>query len=56
MVMTALYGNRTFRSMYRDINALRDAIRAEGGPAVQEAWDRCEEFIDVVFQKEKDTK
>jgi hypothetical protein len=43
------YGNRSFTKMYRDINTLRDIIRAEGSPAVLEAWDRCEPFIDVVF-------
>ena len=48
--ITARYGNRTFRSMYRDINALRAAIRAEGSPAVQDAWGRCEQFIDVLFK------
>lgn len=47
--MTARYGNRTIIKMFNQINALRKAIRAEGTPAIQEAWDKVEEHIDFVY-------
>ena len=47
--MTTRYGNRTIIKMFNQINALRKAIRAEGTPAIQEAWDKVEEHIDFVY-------
>ena len=47
--MTARYGNRTIIKMFNQINALRKAIRREGTPAIQEAWDKVEEHIDFVY-------
>ena len=47
--MTARYGNRTIIKMFNQINALRKAIRAEGTPAIQDAWDKVEEHIDLIY-------
>jgi len=51
--MTERYGNRTIVKMFNQINVLRKAIRQEGTPAIQEAWDRVEEHIDFVYAKGK---
>ena len=45
------YGNRTIVKMFNQINALRKAIRSEGTPAVQEAWDKVEEHIDYIYSE-----
>lgn len=50
----ARYGRRNVGKMIRDIDALRQAIRAEGTPRIQEAWDRVEEHIDYAYRKEND--
>ena len=47
--MTTRYGNRTIIRMFNQINALRKAIRKEGTPAIQEAWDKVEEHIDFIY-------
>jgi len=47
--MTKRYGNRTIIKMFNQINALRKAIRSEGTPAIQEAWDKVEEHIDFAY-------
>jgi len=47
--MTTRYGNRTIVKMFNQINALRKAIRTEGTPAIQEAWDKVEEHIDFIY-------
>lgn len=44
------YGNRNVSKMLRQINALRAAIRAEGTPAIQSAWDAVEEHIDYAYR------
>ena len=44
------YGNRNVPKMYAQINALRSAIRAEGTPAIQKAWDAVEEHIDFAYR------
>lgn len=51
--MSALdrFGNRRVPRMLADINALRQAIRAEGTPAIQDAWDRVEPHIDYAYQQ-----
>jgi len=36
--------------MYNDINRLRAAIRREGTPAIQEAWDAVEEHVDFLYR------
>jgi hypothetical protein len=51
--MTARYGNRTIVKMFNQINALRKAIRSEGTPAIQEAWDKVEEHIDFIYAEQK---
>ena len=45
------YGNRKVPKMLAEISALRNAIRAEGTPNIQGAWDRVEEFIDFLPQE-----
>lgn len=47
--MTNRYGNRTIIKMINQINALRKAIRNEGTPAIQDAWDKVEEHIDFIY-------
>lgn len=37
--------------MFNQINALRKAIRSEGTPAIQDAWDKVEEHIDFIYQQ-----
>jgi hypothetical protein len=51
--MIPRYGNRTIVKMFNQINALRKAIRTEGTPAIQEAWDKVEEHIDFIYSKSK---
>ncbi len=46
---TARYGKRRVDRMLRDMNILRQTIRAEGTPAIQDAWDRIEECIDFAY-------
>lgn len=48
-VAPASYGQRDTAGMYRQIEALRQAIWAEGSPAIQAAWDAVEEFIDFSY-------
>ncbi len=50
---TPRYGNRKVPKMYAEIQTLREAIRAEGTPAIQDAWDRVEQHIDFVYQEAK---
>jgi hypothetical protein len=45
----ARYGNRRVSKMYAEIDALRRAIRSEGTPAIQDAWDKVEQHIDFVY-------
>ena len=44
------YGRRKVTRMYAEIERLRQLIRAEGTPAVQDAWDAVEEHIDYAYQ------
>lgn len=37
-------------TIYRYIERLRKAIRQEGTPAIQEAWDKLEPHVSVFFQ------
>lgn len=48
--MTDKYGRRNVPKMIAQIGALRQAIRAEGTPAVQAAWDAVEEHIDYAYR------
>lgn len=43
------YGDRRVPKMYAQINTLRAAIRAEGTPAIQSAWDAVEKHIDFAY-------
>lgn len=47
------YGNRNVAKMYAQINTLRAAIRLEGSPAIQAAWDAIEPHVDFVYQRAK---
>ena len=53
MSAPAKYGRRNVPKMYDQINALRAAIRAEGSPAIQAAWDAVEEHIDFAYAAPK---
>lgn len=46
------YGKRNVAKMIRHVEELRQAIRAEGTPAIQDAWDKVEEHIDYAYRKE----
>jgi hypothetical protein len=48
--MTVKYGNRNVPKMIREIDTLRAAIRAEGTPAIQDAWDKVEQHIDYAYR------
>ncbi len=50
--MSDRYGNRSIARMYNDITKHRAAVRSEGTPAIQETWDRVEEFVDYVFKRD----
>lgn len=39
-------------TIYNYIGRLRKAIRAEGTPAIQEAWDNLEPHVSVFFSGE----
>ena len=47
----AKYGSRNVPNMIRQIDDLRKAIRAEGTPAIQAAWDAVEEHIDYAYRR-----
>jgi hypothetical protein len=51
MSTTETYGTRSVPDMIAQVNELRRAIRAEGTPAVQDAWDKVEEHIDFAYRK-----
>lgn len=42
--------------MFNQINALRKAIRSEGTPMIQEAWDKVEEHIDFIYQQKMENQ
>lgn len=50
MTAPAKYGRRNVPKMIAQIDALRHAIRAEGTPAIQAAWDAVEEHIDYAYR------
>ncbi|UOF80354.1 hypothetical protein [Caudoviricetes sp.] len=39
-------------TIYNKINRLRRAIRAEGSPKVQEAWDDIEPYVSVFINSD----
>ena len=43
------YGRRNVPKMHAQVNILRSAIRAEGTPMIQQAWDAVEEHIDFAY-------
>ncbi|WP_375553379.1 hypothetical protein [Roseovarius mucosus] len=45
--MTDRYGKTRIHKIRAAQNALREAIRAEGTPAIQDAWDRLEPWLDM---------
>ena len=48
---TSCYGNLEVPKMYAEVQTLREAIRAEGTPEIQDAWDQVEQHIDFAYQK-----
>lgn len=44
------YGRRNVAGMLKEIGILRMAIRAEGTPMIQQAWDAVEEHIDYAYR------
>jgi hypothetical protein len=48
------YGTRSVPVMIAQMNELRRLIRAEGTPAIQDAWDQVEEHIDFAYRKESE--
>jgi len=52
--MTERYGNRRVVKMFNQINTLRQLIRSEGTPSIQEAWDKVEEHIDFAYANQED--
>lgn len=45
------YGQRKVVKIINDMDRLRKAIRSEGTPKIQEAWDRIEPVIDMFYQR-----
>lgn len=54
--MTERYGRVKFCTIYRAKDDLRKLIQSEGTPAIQEAWDRLEQWIDSPPMMPKDGK
>ena len=52
--MTDRYGNTRIVKIRAAQNALREAIRAEGTPRIQDAWDRLEPWIDAPIWKDEE--
>ena len=44
------YGTRDVAGMIRQVDELRRAIRQEGTPTIQAAWDAVEEHIDYAYR------
>ena len=49
MPVSRWYGTRNVPKMIREVETLRAAIRAEGTPAIQDAWDKVEQHIDYAY-------
>lgn len=49
------FGRAKISTLMRDVNALRESIRREGSPAVQDAWDKCERWVPAVFSAKEVT-
>lgn len=47
--MTERYGQTRISKIYAAFNELRRVIRKEGTPDIQDAWDRVEPCLDIVF-------
>lgn len=45
------YGRVRFMKIKADFDALRRAIRAHDTDATEAAWDRCERWVDAIFQE-----
>lgn len=54
--LTERYGRRNIAKMYAEVRTLRNAIRAEGTPAIQAAWDAVEEHIDYAYRRHEPSK
>lgn len=47
--MKPRYGNVRIVKLRAAVNTLRKAIQKEGTPDIQDAWDRCEPWVDGIF-------
>ena len=54
--MTVKYGMRNIAKMIHEIDVLRKAIRSEGTPLIQDAWDRVEQHIDFAYARQPQGK
>lgn len=45
----ARYGKTRISKIKAAVDNLRSAIRSSGTPEIQDAWDRFEPWVDVVF-------
>lgn len=55
-VIDQTYGKRNITKMYKQYNEFRAIVRSEGTPAIQEAFDKIEEWIDYSFSKTSNDK
>ena len=51
--MSERYGNVRVSKIIRAFNNLRAAIRSEGTPAIQKAWDRVEPWLTFAFERDE---
>lgn len=48
MTDVARYGRAKISTVLRDLNRLRSAVRSHDTEATEEAWEKCERWIDLV--------
>ena len=51
MASESRYGNTRIVTIFRDFNALRAAIRSHDVIAIDQAWDRCERWLEFIYEK-----
>lgn len=52
--MTERYGKTRLSKIRKAVNELRAAIRAQGTPDIQDAWDRLEPWLDAPIWRNTD--
>ena len=50
------HGNVRISKVIAAESELREAIRNEGTPRIQDAWDRCEPWLDAIFTSKGDSR